>query len=212
MNNIKTVSVSLVVASIVALSGCGSDSVSTVVDGLSGGDASSTGTEGVTPSSSYDCSYDLVHPGTPTVTTSLSATGELTCSQEAGYPELKFKDGVNEISVTQLVSTQVVDSDAGVATVTYDLQAGTEHLVGSHPKYGKVDCVTRYDVELPLNVYSADNLNAFDFYNYQKLSTTCPDWVDNEDDYNPTRMSMTAETTITDSSGKTSTISSYLHY
>ena len=206
MSSIKTVAVGLLVSGVLILSGCGSDAAND-----EGNTSSTVSSEvAVLPTDVYDCYKQYEQPGGGvTLTTALSATGSLKCAEEYGALTLKFKEGVNELAIAQLVSKTSYKSDFSNADVTVDLKAGTEHVVGHHSTYGDVDCVTKYDVELPLYVYDAERLQEFYFDGlFQEISSTCPEWMNEDDDEKLTTITSTAETTITDTFGNVSTVNS----
>ena len=164
--------------------------------------------------SSYNCENIQEYNG-KTFTIKLSTTGKLQCNDLYGYPELEFTEGVNELKVSQLISTIVSDSNSSFCTSTTNLAKGTDHIVGNDPIYGAVDCVNTYDVTLPFTFYSANDIQNFTLTNYyQLINSTCPSWVnDNTLKYEePSHSSLTEERVITETSGDISTISFYLNF
>ena len=213
MNNIKKTTLAITLFSLlsVGFTGCGSDAEEAIDAALNNG--TSTGGSTVTPSGSYDCEQVIEHPGHPTMTMRLSASGKLVCTEVYGYPELEFIDDVNELVVSQLISTEVFDSNYASGTATTNLAEGTEHIVGTDSTHGSVDCINTYDVPLPITFYSASDVEEFYIDDYQLTNTTCPSWINDDDEYEePTRVSMSSDIVITDSRGETSTISTYFSY
>jgi len=214
MNNIKQLGLSFIAIFTIAFSGCGSDSE----DGESGttisSDLTSTTDEyiPINTTSAYDCESTITQGGL-NLTIKLSATGKFTCSEYYGAPQLDFAEGVNEIAISQLTSDQYYKGNEGEATITINLEAGTEHIVGTSVVYGDFDCITTYDIgDLPLYIYNADELENFDLADYQELSTTCPAWVNEETDSPTISGIFTTDTTITDTTGTISTVLSYTSF
>ena len=225
MNNIKKTTLAITLFSLlsVGFTGCGSDAEEAVNEALNGntGNTENTineivndntgGNSTTLPQGSYDCENTDEAFG-KTFTNNISATGKLSCSQFAGYPELEFTEGVNEMIISQLISTETFDSDIGSGTFTINLQDKTEHIVVTDSIYGSADCTITYDIDLPLTIYDPSMLENFYLEDeYQILNSTCPEWMDEDNDENtePSRAVMTQETTITETSGDISTVSSY---
>jgi len=227
MNNIKKTTLAITLFSLlsVGFTGCGSDAEEAVNEALNGntGNTENTineilndntgGNSTTLPQGSYDCENTYEFFG-GTFTSKLSASGKLTCSQLYDNPELEFAEGINEIVVSQLISTSTLDSDLATATFSVNLQEKTSHFIITSSVYGTADCRETYDIDLPLTITSVNELENFDISEYQVVSSTCPDWMneDHDDDPEPTRATVSEEITITDSTGNISTISSYYNY
>ena len=198
MYNIKTTLPSVSISTLLSLTliACGSDNEDSPIS-----------------SKKYDCKSIIEQVNLPTLTTKLSATGQLSCKQLYGYPTLEFTDGVNEIAISQFISTKVFDSDLVVGTITINLQNATEHIVGTDATNGAVDCINTYDINTPITIYSSSAFSDISISDYQLKNSTCPSWVQSNDyETKVTRMTMTEEATITDDKGVVSTFSSYLNY
>ncbi len=195
MNSFKLLNVSLALLSAIAFAGCGSSS-----DSNDDGDTKSGGIS----DGSYDCTADI-YGGT----LSFSATGKLKCSKDYADPVLVFVDGVEEIVTDDIVSVATIDTDIFTGTFTYDLKNKTEHISGTYAKYGAADCTNTYDVNLPLTIYDPSELEGFNFGfgNYQRVSSTCPDWVNivNGGEY-PMTTDIKTETTVKDDTGAVSKV------
>ncbi len=207
MSNFKLMSLSVAAVLALSFSGCGSDSDS------DGGDSSS----GSDPIVAYECEASQSYEGI-TITMKLGANGNLKCEKPYGYPELQFVDGVNQMEISQIIASSSFTSKShGNGTSVENLKEGTETIKGTDPKNGSVNCVNTYDVPLPLYVYDADELQNFYLDDYQLLSTTCPDWVnEDDDDYDDDyendvdEGTYTQNVTVTETSGTVSKISSYM--
>lgn len=209
MSSVSRVTLSVAVLGVLIFSGCGSSNDTNNEEPTSNSSAVSSATTSMA-TDTYDCYKTYEQPGGGvTLTTALSATGSLKCEEGNGFLTLKFKEGVNELAIAQLVSKTSYKSDFSNADVTVDLKAGTEHVVGHYSTYGDVDCVTKYDVELPLYVYDTERLQEFYFDGlFQEISSTCPEWLNDDDDERLTTVTSVTETTISDISGNVSTVKS----
>ena len=130
------------------------------------------------------------------------------------YVGYKLLDTLNELTMTQVTATDIgiYDDNSGSGTVTIisNLADGTVHLSGTNSLEGNFDCVQTYDVgDMPKIITSTDDFEQYIyFYNFQKLSTTCPDWIENDE---PSSGSNEFVTTIevTDDAEEISTIKIY---
>lgn len=207
MNTIKHLILLAVVSVALSFTACGGGDSSSL-----DGDGSSSG--GNTPIVAYTCEDTLTVAG-QTMVMKLGANGNLACDNSGVYRQLVFANGINGMEIQQLTSTKVFNSNTtGSGTTTTDLQAGTERLQGTHPDHGSVDCVNTYDVPTPLSVYNPEDLEGFYLDGYQLIDTTCPDWVNDDEDGNDEddyygNMTLTENTIITETSGTVSKLSTY---
>ena len=197
MSNIQIIS--LVLLTSLGFSGCGSDSeTKTSSDNSVDVSLLDVGE----PIVSYTC-----EASGNTMSIKSGANGNFICTDINGYPELRFIDGKNEMIITQAVIDYEFNSNESNAKATVDLQSGTENIVVTESKYGSVDCVNKYDIELPLYIYDAKKFEYFNIQDYQLLSTTCPNWV-NENDYNNLKkFKMLENAVVTEVSGDISKMS-----
>lgn len=199
MNTFRLIGFSSLIVASMAFNGCGSS------DSTDSTDLPNAIVE-------YSCESTQIFDGI-NITMKLGANGNLTCDDLYGYPELQFIDNVNEMVINQLISSSTVTSNThGSGTTTINLQEGTETIKGTDPENGSVDCVNTYDVPTPLYIYDAEELQNIYLDDYQLISTTCPAWVNEDDDseddiYEGT---YTENITITETSGTVSEISSYV--
>lgn len=201
-----------------SLTGCGDDSDSGDSDGgssgvdtpiVAGDDSENGGVDA--PIVAYSCEESMSYGG-QTVTLKLGANGNLTCDDSYGYIELAFANGVNEMVVSQITSTTSFDSSYGSGSGTINYQEGTETIIGTDDEHGSVNCTNTYDIPLPLHIYDAEEFEYLSIYNYQRIDTDCPDWVnDDSDDYDDDIGSFTysENITITETSGTVSEVSLY---
>ena len=150
-----------------------------------------------------------------TMTMKLGADGQLKAASVMGYPVLKVA-GTNDIKVSQIIRTMystgifAVEGNS-VATITQDFAKGTEHIVGTSSTYGHADCVNVYQSPLPITITTSDPEYDFDFEHSNRLSTTCPEWVNDDAKGEPKEFTITTNTTITSTSNSVSHISRYMN-
>ena len=212
MSRFTFVSLGVATALVLSFVGCGGGGGGSSHSNDNGGsDAVGNGGNGVEPIAAYSCEATQNYNG-KTITMKLGANGSVTCDKAYGYPQLKFIDGVNEMVVKQLISHVTFNSKGnGNGTMDINLKEGTETIKGSDPQHGSVNCVNTYDVPTPLNIYDANKLLISSLHAYQRIGTTCPDWVNAKDDANEDVRDFTLnlDITATETSGKVSKISSY---
>ena len=219
MNIYKKVGVSIVVASTLALSGCGGGGSS---DSSSGGD-----TSGGTTNNNNIETKNIV-PYTVTISNSYAGKSYVSKYGAAGkiiadkttyganeYLKMKFKEGVASLTIvaatSQMIVNEVTDGEHVTGTTDIDYKKGTEHLVFDSSKHGHVDCTNTYQATLP-EVWPDENSIEMPYLDYAALSsTTCPDWMNDDSNSNsePTSMSTITNYTLTDSDGDISKYSEY---
>ncbi len=210
----KKLTLSLVLASILAIgfTGCGDSSSAedAVDDVLSNSDIGL-----VIPSSgSYTCDNTQEFNG-KTYTMKIGTTNQF--SANCDYGELTFTNETNEFSISQLtkkttVTTAYDDGSTIYAVIDEDLEQKTQHIAGDSSEHGAFDCTNSYDIELPITIYSADEVD-LSIEDYQITNSNCPDWMDDEDleDEEPKTMTMVTNITVTEEgSNETSIISQYM--
>jgi len=210
MYKMKLIGLGLTTVLALSFNGCGSDSS----DGDSGGSSGDSGSSSQLVS--YSCEGSMSNMGM-TVTSKMGANGNLTCEELSfngnSFTSLAFKSGTNEMIIDQIIATSEASSSEGTGTTKINLKDGTETLKGTDPDHGSVDCVNTYDVPSPLYIYDATDLENFYLDDYQLISTTCPDWVNDDDDFDDDEFvqgTFTQNATITETSGAVSEISTYM--
>jgi len=149
------------------------------------------------------------------MTYKLGADGEFKASSLLSYPVLELADGLSTLTITQLISESSFQGDFGVegtasGTAISDFAAGTEHIMINSSKYGTVDCVNKFQSPLPLTVTSDDVEIPNSFEDRTLISTTCPAWVNEEEDILPNNFEEVQNQTVTSASNTVSHISIYL--
>jgi hypothetical protein len=221
----KLLSVSVVTLLALSFGGCGGGSSSSDGDtngetssggtndgGTSSGGTNNGGSSSLTPIIPFTCESTQEFGGT-TYVFKLGANGSLACETTYGVPVLTFANG-NGMDINQLVSVTKFTTSIGNGTYTIDVQHGTETIVASSSEYGSANCVNTYDVPTPISVYEASDLQHFDISAYQLVRTTCPDWVNEDDETDDEEVSgsFAENVTVTETSGKVSKISSYTSF
>jgi hypothetical protein len=142
--------------------------------------------------------------------------------EEVALRTMKFQNR-KEIELKKIISTLVkkikpnefhkkfleIDGNQ-ILTTNYDYKHGTEHTVGTSSQHGSVDCTTTYQTPLPLVVVDNGYIEIPDgFDESTKISSTCPDWMDESQNLEATSMKYLSNVTITDSDNQVSHISTY---
>ena len=205
--NTKLMSLGLSIVAALMLTACTVDS--------SDDSSSNNGVEDpakITPSAKYTC-----EKSTDGETNKWGANGDLKieCGKDRGH--LVFNDNINEIKTSQVVTTMTVDfveadGEKIVATIVNDLKAGTKTIKGNSSKNGDVNCVETYEtsVTLPESVSDTQRIGELVYFeNMTQTNTTCPKWVDDEDDSEPKSAKFQMNSIITDENGKVSHYSTY---
>ena len=200
----KLISLALIATISLSFSACGGSSSGNSGNGGSGNSSSGTGSM-PDPIVAYTCEASMSLNG-QTMISKEGTEGSLVCRvQNVGIGSLvetSFVDGVNEITATQMIIEYYFNDSSNSNTV--NLKEGTEHIVGTSNKHGSVDCVNTYDIKPPITFYSADEIGDFNIEKYQRIATTCPDWVnDDNGSGNATTLNSTSlgNFTVTQDSG-----------
>lgn len=203
------------------LTGCGSDSDDVPAENTEKNDDNDTGNTGNNDNDAINGSAASLVPYSCDKSThgtgmKLGADGnfQVDCSDDKIL--LEFANNANSLTVTQVtqITTGTVTDEDGTGTFsnTSKFPAGTSKIVGNHSAHGYISCTETYDVSsIDKTIYAA-----YSVYNFTqlddglKLSTTCPDWVTDEDDddYDDSnyKMNITSNVTVVDSTGTTSNI------
>jgi hypothetical protein len=198
---------SMGILSAMLLSGCGGGSSSD--GGSDGGDSLD-----FTPIVNYTVDATQTYDG-KTFITKLGADGVFQAVKTSGYPNINFINGVTQITIVNMTAEEkfsgtLSDGDKISATTNYDYKQGTEHTVGTSSQHGSVDCTTTYQTPLPLVVVDNGYIEIPDgFDESTKISSTCPDWMDESQNLEATSMKYLSNVTITDSDNQVSHISTY---
>jgi len=205
--NKKLMSLSLSIAAALMLTACSVDSSDD-----SSSDNAVEDPAKITPSAKYTC--EKTADGE---TNKWGADGDLKIECDAKRGVLVFNDNINEIKISQVVTTMTVDfveadGEKVVATVINNLKEGTKTIKGNSSKDGDVNCVEKFDtsVTLPETVSDTNRIGNFVYFEHmEKTNTTCPDWIDDEDDSEPKSAKFQMNSIITDENGKVSHYSTY---
>jgi len=206
--NTKIKSIALSVMTVALLTACGSDSS----DGDKG-----DGVDGTpeAPIAEYTCEKTV-----GSSVQKLGATGAFGVECTDVDQRLIFTDDINELAIANVVTTASGQFTEDGIVISYeetvDYATGTTHRKGSHSTEGSFDCTLIYDVgEMPQTIYAAYEIERFfwvDENEDQLISSTCPDWM-NDDDDNDNGNDESAEefsnSVITDAQGNESTVSMY---
>lgn len=181
------------------------------------GDDSSDGTsnvEGIQNEVSYSCEVSRPIYGL-TYTNKVGANGKIYCGEHmySGNTksiDLMFTENVYELEVKNIEKEYIFVSSYGKVTVTEDFATGVQTLVGEHSVYGLFSCRNIYNSKYNLP-YMANYANEFMYLHiddYELISTTCPDWVNTEDEMVRSYTEL-ENITVTDTSDLVSKISIY---
>jgi len=203
MINKRLINVALIATLGLGFSACGG--------GDSGG-GSSNGGSTPSPLVSYTCEASSSYGG-QAYTQKMGTSGNIVCNEQSYMDQssivASFADGINTMRVTQVIAENYFNTNSDNGTYTVNLKEGTEHIVGNSSEHGSVDCVNTYDTSLPRDFYDANEILYFDISSYQRVSTTCPDWVndDSQDTETPSSFTNQLNLTITEESGAVTKIS-----
>ncbi len=204
----KLVTILSAVAMLALLSGCGGDDDNGDDDNqISVGTLSSLPSSYTEPLVAYSASDSRVFNG-KTYTRKIGADGDF--KTVANTFDVEFDASVSTpYTITTLTRTEAVDiteasSEHILATVTYDFNAGTEHFKGTSSVNGTIDCVNTYMTPLPLLISFTDEIPEY-FDDSTLSSTTCPNWINEDDNSEPLSFTGVFNTTI----NGTSHISTY---
>ena len=131
------------------------------------------------------------------------------------YVGFALADNANELVMTQVTTTEQGSfndtNGKGTYSQTTDLAKGTTYIVGTSDKEGAFDCMQTYDIgTMPKTINSTENFWQFIYLDgFQKTDTTCPDWIENDTSNSSGDYESTSTTTVTDSTGRVSTIKIY---
>jgi len=190
----KLISLALIATISLSFSACGGSSSGNSGSGGSGNSSSGTGSI-PDPIVAYTCEASMSLNG-QTIISKEGTEGSLVCRvQNVGIGSLvetSFVDGVNEITATQMIIEEYFNDSSN--STTFNLKEGTEHIVGTSNNHSSVDCVNTYDIKPPITFYSGDEIGDFNIDKYQRIATTCPDWV-NDDSGNNSGNATTSNST-----------------
>jgi len=130
--------------------------------------------------------------------------------------QFKLKNGVTSIDITDATKTDIMEGNSDYAghysgKSTSDFKAGTEHLVISSSKYGNADCINTYKTILPYNLTANNDIGGMYFDNKNIISTTCPSWVNVDDNSTaPQNFKMTTNYILTDDSNTITKVSEFI--
>ena len=140
------------------------------------------------------------------ITTKLGADGDLKAITNGKNVMVAFVDNVDTpytvdsfIEIYEIKS--ITNKDTLSVSITYDFNAAKEYVKGTSKVHGNIDCINTYEPLLPLIVSDADDLNDISFDEETRSSTTCPSWMDEEDDeVEPVSVEIVYNTTINENS------------
>ena len=178
------------IAVIALMSGCGSDS------------DSDSEFEQLKPTVAYTQEVTDSHNG-KTYTAKAGANGDFQAIKNEEEVTAGFIDGVETpYLVTTLTSEYSFDtkysSDHFKGISTSDFTAGTEHLKGTSDVHGSFDCINSYESPLPKSFYYAEELEDPYFDESTRNNTTCPDWMDEEIEEDPSLSTVTTNVIVND--------------
>jgi hypothetical protein len=171
-------------------------------------------TNSVQPIVPYTQSWSTNYGG-KIMTMKMGADGQIKAVKSpSGQPTLQLA-GTNSVSVSQVLVSQYITGDFGkeghsVVTITQDYAKGTEHIVGTSTTHGSIDCVNTYKSPLPMTLTTSEPEPYDTFTDTSRISTTCPAWVNEDSEEEPTNFTMVENQTITSTTGSVSHISKFI--
>jgi len=129
--------------------------------------------------------------------------------------QLSLQNGITSINVIDATKTTIMEVDSSYAghasgKIISDFKAGTEHIILTSNKYGSADCVNTYKTILPYNLTASNDINGMYFDNKNIISTTCPSWVNVDDNSTtPQNFKETINYILTDDSNTITKVSEF---